>query len=487
MMLMATGTMLAQNYDTEVHHSDTLTKAGLHNVGWIRSHPLDNYFVNLQGGGQLYYGYEDMKGPFFDRLTGNVEFHVGRWTFPMMGYRFGAGLGYAHGFISQASYTANRTELIANGSYGTSYGTSGEGNALGCYYWPFDNDNTLLMQKWNYVYAGADLLVNLSNMKEYNRVNLDRRWNNIAYVGVAIRMGLSENHPEVTNQSNFAAEGKLGYIGRYYLTKNLSVYGDVRLSIIEGLFDREFLPDVEVLKPDLILNCHVGLSYEFNMRSQAKRDYDYAQMYGDNGGAKSTKFKTFVQREDVDIINIVDSIIIYRTDTIDDVVTLNLIDSLENELRKIINVHTEAVGEDTPLDSILMKRLLPYEMVFFELDRWDIQGREELKIARMAQIMKAYPKATFILTGSADSATGTVNRNWFLSHNRADVVYNRLVEGYGIDPKQLKREYLGGIGDYEPFQLNRATVIIMDHKAVRKAFEEMKRQHRAGGGVSEEF
>ena len=99
--------------------------------------------------------------------------------------------------------------------------------------------------------------------------------------------------------------------------------------------------------------------------------------------------------------------------------------------------------------------------------------------------MKAFPEYTFTLYGSADSKTGTVKRNEFLSHQRADTVYNKLINQYGIPASQLRREYMGGILDYDPYPLNRATVIIMDHPAVRRAFEEMKSQRKAGGGITE--
>ena len=79
------------------------------------------------------------------------------------------------------------------------------------------------------------------------------------------------------------------------------------------------------------------------------------------------------------------------------------------------------------------------------------------------------------------SKTGTVKRNEFLSHQRADVVYNYLINNYGVNPDQLQREYPGGILDYTPFQLNRSTVIIMDHPYVRKVFNEMRQQGQAGG------
>ena len=178
----------------------------------------------------------------------------------------------------------------------------------------------------------------------------------------------------------------------------------------------------------------------------------------------------------------IDTIMVYRTEYIDDSVIIEIVDSLQTTLDSVLHVNI-AIPEETPLDSIFYNQLLPYEMVFFDLDKWDIRPSEEMKIAKMARIMKAYPDRIFILTGSADAKTGTVKRNDFLSKNRADVIFNKLVLEYGIPESQMRREYLGGIMDYDPFPLNRTTVIIMDHPAVRKAFEEMRARRKAGGGV----
>ena len=155
-----------------------------------------------------------------------------------------------------------------------------------------------------------------------------------------------------------------------------------------------------------------------------------------------------------------------------------------DSLLALIKANEEAGRQkwDEALKEILLNQLLPYEMVFFELDRWDVLPEEEGKIAKMATIMKAFPEEKFILTGSADSKTGTVARNQFLSEHRADTVYSVLVNKYGVNPDQLTRNYLGGILEYQPFVLNRTTVIIMDNPIVAKAFEEMKKEGRAGGG-----
>ncbi|MCF0212074.1 MAG: hypothetical protein HUK17_04180, partial [Bacteroidales bacterium] len=54
-----------------------------------------------------------------------------------------------------------------------------------------------------------------------------------------------------------------------------------------------------------------------------------------------------------------------------------------------------------------------------------------------------------------------------------------------IPEEQLKRVYLGGILNYEPFELNRATVIIMEHPKVMEEFLKLRDRHQAGGSEVE--
>lgn len=485
---------VALGQDREYRSSiDTIHNKGERNIGWKLSHILDNWMFDVNAGGQLYYGFEDTEGPLFKRLTGNLEGHMGRWLFPMFGIRANLGIGYARGFITKESYLANRWTIINIAGYGESEGTTTStiisGNdtiqgGLGGYYWTYDKDDNLFIQKWKYVYGGFDMMVNLSYMKRYDKVRLDKKLNNIVYMGFNIYMGLSESHPErVGINTNLAAEGHMGYIARYALTKHLNVEADIRLSILEGLFDREKLNGIEAMTPDLKIDFMAGICYDFNLRSDMKRIKQYTEEGSlAYGTTEIPKFHTFVQTEDVDMIQKIDTIFLVLYDTINDERTFERKQQMEEE-RDILVKKISQIPSTIPLDSILRYNMVPYEMVFFDKDKWDIRDKEEIKIAKMARIMKAFPDSKFIIYGSADSKTGTVNRNDFLSHCRADIVYNRLIIEYGIDPNQMTREYLGGILDYDPFILNRTAVIIMDHPAVIKGFNEMKAKHKAGGNI----
>lgn len=451
------------------HADDTTVVNGQHGVGWIRSHFFDDWFFELQGGGQLYYGTDDRKGAFMDRLTGNAEFHFGRRIFPMFGFRGGIGYGYAHGFLDKDLLSSTNTGGI--GQCGTDPIT---GNPLGGYYYSYNDD--LLIQKWKYYYAGADLFLDLAIFKGSEFYDPLKPWNNIIYGGSHTKFGLSE-----ADIRNHRTEAHLGYICKYNFKSGLGLFLDARVSFIERLFDREWVSSVESagFGVDPIVNIQLGVLYKFHIRTENERNMFELKKRTDTTTATIRHF-TYVKMEETYTLSMIDTLIKYEqinTPTPEMQKKIdNLVDSInaDNERRK-------RRVENMPLDSILLNQLLPYEMVFFELDKWDILPSEEMKIDKMARIMKAYPNEKFILTGSADSKTGTVKRNDFLSHNRADIVYNRLINEYNVPEEQLRREYLGGILDYKPFYLNRCTVIIMDHPAVQKAFNEMKQSGQAGG------
>lgn len=442
---------------------------GENSVGWVRSHFLDDWFLQVQGGGQLYYGTDDSKGPFKDRLTANYEFQVGRRIFPMFGFRVGAGFGKARGFLLKDNLIQNK-----NGGIGEC-GTDANGLPLGGYYWDYNDD--LLIQKWSYWYFGGDIFLDLALFRGTEGYNPEKKFNNIVYLGVHTKFSQSE-----TDDKNHRTEAHLGYICKYNFNRHWSIYGDARLSAMERLFDREWIQSIESpgFNVDKIFNLHVGLQYKFYIRSEEERN-------------KFTRRQKVVIDQKVKTI----STTVHKIDTVysvthfDTLVSYDIQNIMSPDMQRandsllaLIKANEEAGRQkwDEALKEILLNQLLPYEMVFFELDRWDVLPEEEVKIAKMATIMKAFPEEKFILTGSADSKTGTVARNQFLSEHRADTVYSVLVNKYGVNPDQLTRNYLGGILEYQPFVLNRTTVIIMDNPIVAKAFEEMKKEGRAGGG-----
>ena len=471
----------AQNLDSILNahgqayvSTDAEVVRGIHGVGWVRSHFFDEWFYQIQGGGLVYFGTEDRLGPFKDRLTGAAELHIGRRIFPMFGFRASMGYGYAHGFLSKELYNSDRNSILVHGFSGES-GVDQNGDPLGGYYWDYNDE--LLIHKWKYFYVGVDLFLDLAFFRGTDNYNPNKTWNHIFYGGINRNYGRSE-----TDTTNRRAEAHIGYICKYNFNDNWSVFADLRATAVERLFDREWVPSVErpSFAVDNMLSAYVGLQYKFHIRTQEQRTkfvkQDTVLML-----PTTVTHVNYVKMSETLETHIKDTTLTYEYHNVPTPDAQQLINDLEDEIGEY-DRQLKIRVMNQPLDSIFINQLLPYEMVFFELDRWEILPTEEMKIDKMARIIKAYPNETFILTGSADSKTGTPYRNDFLSHQRADVVRDMLVNQYGVDPKQLILEYLGGIDDYKPFQLNRCTVIIMNHPTVMKAFEEMKKQGQAGSG-----
>ena len=87
-------------------------------------------------------------------------------------------------------------------------------------------------------------------------------------------------------------------------------------------------------------------------------------------------------------------------------------------------------------------------MVYFDLNSAKITDKTEVTLDALAQVLKKAPKdQKFVITGHADSQTGTPEYNQKLSEKRAEAVYNYLVEK-GIDKDRLTYVGNGPTMDY---------------------------------------
>ena len=126
------------------------------------------------------------------------------------------------------------------------------------------------------------------------------------------------------------------------------------------------------------------------------------------------------------------------------------------DLRKAIaNCHdtetiVKIIGEAAPI------------LVTFDIDKIDLKKKDRVNLGFFSEIIKAGdPNLVYSITGYADKGTGSVKRNWWLSENRARVVYECLVNEFGINPKQLTTDYKGGVDDmyYDDPKLSRSVIV----------------------------
>ena len=451
---------------------------------WVYSPFPDNWYASIQIGGQVYMGYEDIRGPFVSsqggRLSSDINLMLGRWASPQVGYRVSLGLGNANGFITKQTYNENYLSIF-------SHAEGGHSDADLCGYYHHFDDN-LYIQRWNYNSLMADLMFNLISIRTYDPT---RRHTITLYAGVGGYFGMSEKitpgQLNVKETPNIAFDMHIGGLANIRLNKHWSIYADIRGTVIDNEFDREWLGGKEsvIFNRDFIVTSHIGLTYHFNWRSEEKR----IQWYNDKGNSQTfnaddgTPQLVRVSKT----INVKETVTETRSVTMDTLETFSpeynsLLNDRANELAKrdkayfdsLYNNQRPELSQNATLDDILNQKLLPYEIVFFGINQSTVSVAEEIKLAKMADIIKSYPNEHFLVIGAADSKTGTPQRNMTVSTSRSDACYLILVNKFGVNPAQLDRIYLGGIADFEPYELNRSTTIIMDHPKVIVEFNKLK-------------
>ena len=82
------------------------------------------------------------------------------------------------------------------------------------------------------------------------------------------------------------------------------------------------------------------------------------------------------------------------------------------------------------------------EGVYFTIGKSDISAEGQEKIAVVVDVLKSYPDTKVTVTGHADAATGTPERNMILSKDRAEAVAEAIIAA-GIDSDRVKVEYKG--------------------------------------------
>ncbi len=96
--------------------------------------------------------------------------------------------------------------------------------------------------------------------------------------------------------------------------------------------------------------------------------------------------------------------------------------------------------------------------VFFDLNSSKINSKKDLINIEAVATAAKNSAAKVVVTGSADSKTGSSAYNQKLSEARAQAVADELVN-LGVDRSKIEVKGIGGVNDVTPFNLNRRAVI----------------------------
>ena len=266
----------------------------------------------------------------------------------------------------------------------------------------------LSVQKGNFVNVYALAHADLMNM--FGGYKPDRFYTIDAYAGGGVILGFSKD------AVNPAPTFNAGLINKFRLNEQLSILLNLRGALVGDNFDGESAesePDkthyLKNVKMDGMIGGTLGLAWKLGKESSRWRMAE----------------RTSVYQYDKDIVD------------------------------KLIH-DTVYVKEPVPA----YKDPEVWFHINFIVDRWDISKKELINIHAVADLIKSTPNTKYLVCGYADKQTATPPHNLMLSQNRADAVYNALVNEFGVNPDQLVKDYKGGV-DYMFYNMKELSRCVM--------------------------
>lgn len=107
---------------------------------------------------------------------------------------------------------------------------------------------------------------------------------------------------------------------------------------------------------------------------------------------------------------------------------------VEKVVERVVEKCVE-VPVQTKSEAVSVQRLR--RDIFFSLTKSAIETQEIGKVEDVAEFLKANPDTKVVISGYADRGTGTRSINLKLARNRANAVFNMLVEQYQIPADRI--------------------------------------------------
>lgn len=388
-----------ENASTEIMTSEEIRNSRRYEVGTFN----DNWSIGLGGGVNMYLGEHDRQMKFGDRLAPNMDFYVAKWFTPVVGFR----LGY--------------TGLNFNGL--TNY-HNGLVNSTGELYTEAKGGETWLeYQKFNFYNIHADFMLNLVNLIGGYK---ERVYNLSAYFGVGLARNFTHKSVTTLPFANNRLSGNVGVLNTFRLCDALDLNIDLRGTLLPESFDGELgkRPDgSDLYESDGFVSASIGLAYKFKPRGWVQ-------------GKDRHFYKTATTR------------------VVDDSAIAALKADNAALQQALANAEAKAVVEQL--------HHMPGYLVTFDINKSVLQNKDRVNLGKIAEALKNTDDSVkLLLTGYADEGTGTEKINERLSRERAEAVYNCLVNEFGVNPDKLETDYKGGVENmfYDDAILSRSVVV----------------------------
>lgn len=438
---------------------------------YIIASPFDNWYVNLGGGLQTFIGNELDASARSNKLNYNLSAEIGKWIIP------------------DVAISLRLNFMSVDGQ--TRYGLQPFVDYTGL---PVDADGYYEYQPFHAHAVSAMGFVTLDWTNFFHGYEAGKRrrlhWFTPIGLGASMLFGEQKNPHGNYEVGSFRRNFELAYSFRtgaeYIFSEKFAMNATVELFGSESTWD--WSPyDNEYSIFDIIPSINVAA--KINLLKSITKYNPYTRT--SHVEKVNHEFISFGTRNTVNDLHARIAKLNAERDSIQDLAGAMLradslqIDSINralNDLRNQLAEKTPTEGQANIFDELLgINEVLnlPATIVYFELDKYnlDYNARKHLEdFAKEAR--KLDDTIEYYIIGAADSVTGSIRHNQWLSERRAEVVYNMLVDNLGITGNQFIEVFAGGITEYDPNENNRMAMIIQRTPITEEIVERWMRRSR---------
>ncbi len=450
---------------------------------YIIASPFDNWYINTSIGVQTYIGNTPDNPAAWNKADLGTRVEIGKWVIPDVAVSLRLGFATAHSksiHVGNNPLTDPDNAVTYDGAEHIYYPISAYlATAMGIvtFDWTnfFHGYEAGKRRHWHfYTPVGLGGIVMFGKIVNQNYVN-------------KVNNNPDEKDVELGDFSrNFEFAFTGGMATEFFATKHISFNASLEFLIARGsLDDYNYNLDADMRHVDIIPSLYLGARFNLlksvtkynpytHESSREKVNHEFLA-YGTRGTIPNLNAKIErLYRERDSIQNLAgdrahaDSL---RIDDIDHELDSirALIDQLRNEQDKPRNIFDELLDVNEILN-------LPAAIVYYQLDKYDLDYNACKRLEDFAKVVRRLDDTTeYYIIGAADSVTGSIRHNQWLSERRSEAAYNMLVDTYGINANQLIRVNAGGINIYDPKENNRMAMIIQRTPITEEIVERWKR------------
>ncbi len=456
LLLILTLLLTANTISAQTRNRGLALGADRDTVKFLIASPFDNWYINIGGGMQTFIGNEHESSARRNKLNFNAQVEIGKWIIPDVAFSLRYSIFNVDG---QTRYGLNPFVDFT----GLPFDENGERPYL-----PFHAYAMSFMGFFSFDWTNF-----INGYEDGKQAKI--HWRSSIGLGMSMLFGNQVN-PQ-SNSGNYAVgdfrrnfELAFAISGgiEYSLTEHFAIFSRLEFFGSESTWDWSPYDNSHTIF-DIIPSINAGV--RFNLLSYVTKYHHDTKIT--QRDSVFHEFQTIGSSNVVTTLNgKIDHLQWEKQQQLDNSNRdANTIDSLNKELARtealLKRYESENDGKIRPhslideLIDINQALSVPSAVIYFELDKYNLDYNARKRLQEFSKkALSLADTIEYYMIGAADSLTGSIVHNQWLSERRCEAAYNMLTDNYGLSGNQLIKIHAGGINDYTPQENNRMVYII---------------------------